>query len=64
MHEVLLLIKLLQTKRDVKSMSIIYFDLYYTINKNGVEKEEEEIDKYDITIKYFYDNIILPNYDI
>ena len=50
MHEVLLLIKFLQTKPEVKSMSNIYYDLYYTIIKNGVEKKEEELDKYENNI--------------
>ena len=32
-HEVLLLMKFLQTKPQVKNMKIIYFDLYYTVIK-------------------------------
>ena len=38
-HEVLLLKKLLQTKPQVKTMIIIYYDLYYTANKNGDDNE-------------------------
>ena len=30
-HEVLLLMKFLQTKSQVKIMNIIYYDLYYTV---------------------------------
>ena len=32
-HEVLLLMKFLQTKPQIKKMNIIYFDLYYTVIK-------------------------------
>ena len=38
-HEVLLLINFLQSKPQVKSMNIIYDDLYYTVIKNRDEKE-------------------------
>ena len=41
-HEVLLLMKFLQTKPKVKNMNIIYFDLYYTVIK--VRDENKEID--------------------
>ena len=37
-HEVLLLMKFLQTKPQVKKMNIKYYDLYYTVNKNRREK--------------------------
>ena len=33
-HEALLIIKFLQTKPQIKSMNINYFDLYYTVIKN------------------------------
>ena len=33
-HEVLLLMKFLQTKLQVKNMNNNYFDLYYTVIKN------------------------------
>ena len=33
-HEVLVLMKFLQTKPQVKIMNINYFDLYYTVIKN------------------------------
>ena len=38
-HEVLLLMKFLQTKPQVKNMNINYYDLYYTVFKNRDEKE-------------------------
>ena len=38
-HEILLLIKFLQTKPQIKSMNINYFDLYYTVIKNRDDKE-------------------------
>ena len=33
-HDVLLLMKFLQTKPQVKNMNIYYYDLYYTVIKN------------------------------
>ena len=33
-HEVLLVLKFLQTKPQVKSMNITYYDLFYTVIKN------------------------------
>ena len=38
-HEVLLLMRVLQTKPQIKNMNIIYYDIYYTVNKNRNEKE-------------------------
>ena len=45
-HEVLLLMKCLQNKPQVKSMNINYCDLYYTVIKN---RDEDEIvdDKFE-----------------
>ena len=37
-HEVLLLLKFLQTISQVKSMIINYYDLYYTVIKNRDDK--------------------------
>ena len=37
-HEVLLLMKFLQTKPQVKNMSITFYDLYYSIMKKRDEK--------------------------
>ena len=41
-HEVLLLMKFLQTKPEVKNMNINYYDLYYTVIK--VRDENRDID--------------------
>ena len=45
-HEILLLLKFLQTKPQVKNMNFIYYDLYYTVIKNRDEKEIMN-DKYE-----------------
>ena len=39
-HEVLLLMKFLQTKRKVKNMNINYYDLYYTVIKTRNENKD------------------------
>ena len=39
-HEVLLLMKFLQTKPQVKNMNINYYDLYYTVIKSRDEKKD------------------------
>ena len=41
-HEVLMLMKFLQTKPQVKNMNIIYYDLYYTVIK--IRDENRDID--------------------
>ena len=38
-HEVILIMKFLQTKPQVKNMNNKYYDLYYTVIKNRKEKE-------------------------
>ena len=38
-HKVVLLMNFLQTKLQVKSMKIKYYDKYYTINKHRVDTE-------------------------
>ena len=38
-HEVILLMKFLQTKPQVKNMINKYYDLYYTVIKNRDDKE-------------------------
>ena len=38
-HEVLLLMKISQTKPEVKSVNIDYYNLYYTVTKNRDEKK-------------------------
>ena len=39
-HEVLLLMKFLQTKSQVKNMNINYYDLYYTVIKTRDENRD------------------------
>ena len=50
-QEVLLLMKILQTKPQVKSMKINYYDLYCPVIKNRDDKEcvvdENEIEYFD-----------------
>ena len=60
-HKVLLLMKSVQTKPQLKNMNINYFDLYYTVIKNGDEREIVD-DKNEND----YNNIndIVPNHDI
>ena len=62
-HEVLLLMKFLMTKPQVKNMNINYFDLYYTVIKTRDENEniDNHYDENDyIDINYF----ITPNHYI
>ena len=61
-HEVLLLMKFLQTKPQIKNMNINSFDLYYTVIK--VRDENREIDKQNENDKNDYINFnefINPN---
>ena len=52
-HEVLLLMKFLQTKPQVKNMNINYYDLCYTVNKTRDKNK-------DIDIQYEnYENILI-----
>ena len=59
-HEVLLLMKFLQTKPQVKSMNIKYYDLYYTVIKN---RDEKEIVNNQYENDYInFDDFIIPNH--
>ena len=62
-HEVLLLIKFLQTKPQVKNMNINYYDLFYTVIKNRDEKEKVD-DKYENNESDYinYQDCITPNH--
>ena len=60
-HEVLLLMKFLQTKPQVKNMNVNYYDLYYTVIKNRGEKEIVDIEYEN---DYFNFNDIVPNHYI
>ena len=56
-HEVLLLMKFLQTKPQIKHMNIKYYDLYYTVIKT--RDENKDIDnQYEID----YNDFITPNH--
>ena len=64
-HEVLLLMKFLQTKPQIKNMNIIYYDLYNTVIKVrdenrdiDIQNENDENDYIDIT------DFITPNHYI
>ena len=61
-HEVLLILKILQTKPQVKNMNIKYYDFYFTVNKNRddnqiVSEEHENNEKDHIN----YDDSSTPN---
>ena len=56
-HEVLLLMKFLQTKPQVKNMNINYYDLYYTVIK--VTDENKDIDN---QYEDDYNDSITPNH--
>ena len=63
-HEVLLLMKFLQTKPQVKNMNINYFDLYYTVIENRDDKQIfiDEYQNYENDFISFSDVIILNHY--
>ena len=62
-HETLLLMKILQTKPQVKNININYYDLYYTVvktrdeNKDIDNRYENEDNDYII-----FNDIIIPNH--
>ena len=62
-HEVLLLMKFLQTKSQVKNMNINYFDLYYTVKKTRDENEDVD-NQYDNDENDYIDinDYITPNH--
>ena len=62
-HEVLLLMKFLQTKPKVKNMNIKYYDLYYTVIKT--RDESRDIDnQYENDENHYIDinDFINPNH--
>ena len=62
-HEVLLLMKFLQTKPQVKNMNINYYDLYYTIIKT--REEDKDIDnryENDDNDYISLNDVIIPNH--
>ena len=62
-HEVLLLMKLLQTKLQVKNMSINYYDMYFTIIKTRGENKDIDI-QYQIDENDYinFNDFITPNH--
>ena len=56
---VLILLKFLQTKPQVKNMNTNYYELYYTVIKNRDEKEVEDNQYENDYIKF---NDIIPNH--
>ena len=63
-HEVLLLMKFLQTKPQIKNMNISYYDLYYTVI--NVRDENSDLDNQyeDDYNDYINFNDIVPNHHI
>ena len=64
-HEVLLLMKVLQTKPQIKNMNINYYDLYYTVIKTRNENKDIDI-QYENDENDYIDvnDFIIPNYNI
>ena len=59
-HEVLLLMKFLQTKPEVKDMNINYYDLYYSDIKNREEKQI--VDKQYENDFISLNDVVIPNH--
>ena len=57
-HEVLILLRFLQTKPLVKKKNITFFVIYYTVNKNRNEKEIVDNQYENDCINF---NDIIPN---
>ena len=63
-HEVLLLMKFLQTKPQVKNMNINYYDLYYTVIKTRDEKDNVDQYENDENDYINFNDFITPNHYI
>ena len=61
-HEVLLLMKFLQTKPQVKNMNISYYDLYYTVIRIRDENMDIDIQYENDENDYINFNNIVPNH--
>ena len=62
-HEVLLLMKFLQTKPQNRNMNINYYDLYYTVIE--VRDENKDIDNQyenEENFLFYFNDIITPNH--
>ena len=63
-HDVLLLMKFLQTKPQVKNMNINYYDLYYTVIKTRDENRNIDNQNENDENDYIDINDIIPNHYI
>ena len=61
-HEILMLMKFLQTKPQVKNMNINYYDLYYNVNKTRDENKDIDNQYEDDYNDYINFNDIVPNH--
>ena len=62
-HEVLLLMKFLQTKPQVKNMNIKYYDLYHTVIKIRSENKDVDIQYENDENDYIsLNDVIIPNH--
>ena len=62
-YEVLLLMKFLQTKPQVKNMNINYYDLYYTVIKTRDENKDIDIQFENDENDYIsLNDVIIPNH--
>ena len=59
-HEVLLVMKFLQTKPQVKNMNINYYDLYFTVIKTRAENRDIDNRYENDDNDYINFNTILP----
>ena len=63
-HEMLLLMKFLQTKPQVKNMNINYYDLYYTVIRNRDKNKDIDIQYENDENDYINFNDIVRNHYI
>ena len=61
-HEIVFLMKILQTKPQNKKMNNEFYDLYYTVIKNRDDKEIVSEDGND-KIYFNFNDFIIPNHD-
>ena len=59
-HEVLLLMKCLHTKPQLKNMNNNYYDLFYTVIENG--DDEKIVDNQYENDYVFVNDIVIPNH--
>ena len=63
-HEVILLMNFLQTKPQIKSMNINYYDLYYTVIKTRDENKNKDSQYENDENDYINFNDIVPNHHV